>query len=80
MNTEEQPHRYIIEVSGIPGATIVSDADFEMPAATTKVIPARIRVPAGAAQKGSNKIIFVVRDRDNAAVSVAEKAAFLIPR
>jgi len=65
---------------GIPGATIISDADFEMPAATTKVIPARIRVPAGSAPKGSNKIIFVVRDRDNAAVSVAEKAAFLIPR
>lgn len=80
MNTEEQPHHYIIEVSGIPGATIISDADFEMPAATTKVIPARIRVPAGSAKKGSNKITFVIRDRDNAAVSVAEKAAFLIPR
>jgi cytochrome c oxidase accessory protein FixG len=80
MNTEEQAHHYIIEVSGIPGATIVSDADFDMPAATTRVIPARIRVPADSARKGSNKIIFVVRDRDNAAVSVAEKAAFLIPR
>jgi len=80
MNTEEQSHHYIIEVSGIPGATIVSDADFDMPAATTKIIPARIRVPAGSAKKGSNKIIFIVRDRDNAAVSVAEKAAFLIPR
>jgi cytochrome c oxidase accessory protein FixG len=80
MNTEEQAHHYIIEVSGIPGATIISDADFDMPAATTRIIPARIRVPADSARKGSNKIIFVVRDRDNAAVSVAEKAAFLIPR
>jgi len=80
MNTEEYPHRYTIEVSGIPGVAIISDTDFEMPAATTKVIPARIRVPAGSAQKGSNKIIFQVRDRDNAAVSVTEKAAFLIPR
>lgn len=80
MNTEEQARNYVIEVSGIPGAAIVSDAEFEMPAATTRVIPARIRVPAGSAKKGSNKIIFVVRDRDNAKVSVAEKAAFLIPR
>lgn len=80
MNTEELPHHYIIEVSGIPGVTIISDTDFDMPAATTKVIPARVRVPPGSAKKGSNKIIFVVRDRDNAAVSVAEKAAFLIPR
>ena len=80
INTDELPRRYEIEVSGIPGVSIVSEASFEMPAATTKYIPARIRVPAGAAQKGSNRITFIVRDRDNAKVSVAEKAAFLIPR
>ena len=80
INTDELPRRYAIEVSGIPGVSIVSEASFEMPAATTKYIPARIRVPAGAAQKGSNRITFIVRDRDNAKVSVAEKAAFLIPR
>jgi hypothetical protein len=51
-----------------------------MPAATTKFIPARVRVPAGAAKKGSSKIIFTVRDLDNENVSVTEKAAFLIPR
>jgi len=80
MNTSEQSRHYIIEVRGIPGASIVSEDEFDMPAATTRVIPARIRVPAGSAKKGSNKIIFVVHDRDDAAVSVAEKAAFLIPR
>ena len=80
MNTAEHPRQYIIEVGGIPGATLISAANFDMPAATTRVIPARIRVPAGAAPKGSNKITFTVRDRDNAAVSVTEKAAFLIPR
>lgn len=79
MNTEELPHHYAIEVSGIQGIAIVSDKDFVMPAATTKVIPARIRVPAGAAKQGSNRIIFTVRDLDNEKVSVAEKAAFLIP-
>jgi cytochrome c oxidase accessory protein FixG len=80
MNTEEHPHHYIIEVNGIPGITIVSDTDFEMPAATTKVIPARIRIPAGTSKKGSTKIIFTVRDLDNEKVTVSEKAAFLIPR
>jgi cytochrome c oxidase accessory protein FixG len=80
MNTAEQPHNYVIEVSGIPGVTIISDAKFEIQAATTKVVPARIKVPAGSAKQGSNKIVFVVRDRDNANISVAEKAAFLIPR
>lgn len=80
MNTLEQPHRYSIEVSGITGIALISDASFEMPAATTKVIPARIRVPAGAAKKGSNKIMVTVHDLDNPNVTVSEKAAFLIPR
>ena len=80
MNTDELSRHYVIEVSGIPGVTIISADNFDMPAATTKYIPARIRVPADAAPKGSNKIIFVVRDRDDAKISVAEKAVFLIPR
>ena len=80
MNTDENPRHYVIEVTGIPGVTIISDTNFDMPAATTKFIPARIRVPAGAAKKGSNKITFVVHDRDNEKLSVAEKAAFLVPR
>jgi cytochrome c oxidase accessory protein FixG len=80
MNTDERARHYAIEVSGIAGATLISDADFDMPAATTKYIAARVRVPAGAGKKGSNKITFVVRDKDDTAIKVAEKAAFLIPR
>ena len=80
MNTDENARHYIIEVSGIPGVTLISDADFDMPAATTRYIPARVRVPARSGKKGSNKITFVVRDREDAAVKVTEKAAFLIPR
>ena len=80
MNTDELPRRYRIQVSGIPGVSIVSDAEFDMPATTTRYIPTRIRVPANAAEKGSNRIIFTVSDRDNPGISVAEKAAFLIPR
>ena len=80
MNTDERSRHYVIEVEGILGISIVSDTDFDMPAATTKFIPARIRVPEGAARKGSNKIMFTVHDIDDANISVSEKAAFLIPR
>ena len=80
MNTDERARHYVIEVSGIPGISIVSDTYFDMHPATTKVIPARIRVPGDVAKKGSNRIIFTVRDLDDPKVSVTEKAAFLIPR
>ena len=80
MNTAEQPRRYVIEIGGIPGATIATETEFDIQATTSKVIPARISVPANSANKGSNRITFVVRDRDNIKISVAEKAVFLIPR
>ncbi len=80
MNTDERARHYVIEVSGIPGISLISDSDFEMTPAITKVIPARIRVPQDTAKAGANKIMITVRDRDDAKISVSEKAAFLIPR
>ncbi|RZI40535.1 cytochrome c oxidase accessory protein CcoG [Herbaspirillum sp. HC18] len=80
MNTDEQPHRFVIEVSGTPGVTLSSSAGFEMPAATTKAIPVNVRVRPKPGQSGSLPIRFVVRDQDNAAVTVTEKAVFLIPK
>ncbi len=80
VNTEEQLHRYALAVQGLDGVMVVSDADFEVPAAAAKTVPVRVRVPAGAAQPGSNRILFVVRDLENQDVSITEKAVFLVPR
>jgi cytochrome c oxidase accessory protein FixG len=80
MNTDERARHYVIEVSGIPGISLISDSDFEMKPATTKAIPTRIRVPQNVAKAGANKIMITVRDRDDAKISVSEQAAFLIPR
>jgi polyferredoxin len=80
MNTEEHPHRYTIEVTGIPGVKIVSENFFDMAAATTKAIPVRVRVPEGQAKPGSNRLTFIVHDQDYSDVSVSENAVFLVPR
>jgi cytochrome c oxidase accessory protein FixG len=80
MNTEEHPHRYTIEVSGIPGAKIVSEPFFDMAAATTKAIPVRVRVPEGQAKPGSNHLTFIVHDQDYSDIFVSENAVFLVPR
>ena len=80
MNTEEKAHRYEVTVEGISGISIISDPQFDMPPATTKAIPVRVRVPLDQAQKGSNRISFTVTDRDNPEVSVTEKAVLLTPR
>jgi cytochrome c oxidase accessory protein FixG len=84
MNTEEHVHHYRVEVAGIPGISVVSGEQFEIPAATTRAIPVRVRVPAEQVVPGSNRIRFVVREepgeRAGRQVVVTEKAAFLVPR
>jgi cytochrome c oxidase accessory protein FixG len=80
MNTEEKPNRYTVSVEGIAGAAIISESRFEVPAATTRAVPVRVRVPAGAAQTGSNRIKFVVQDTEEQSVKITEKAVFLVPR
>lgn len=80
MNTEEKAHSFEVSVEGISGVSIVSDPQFEIPAATTKAIPVRVRVPMDQAKRGSNRITFTVRERDGEGLSVTEKAVFLAPR
>ena len=51
MNTQERPHRYRIAASGLPGITVASDAEVEVPAATTRQVPLRIQIDPGATGK-----------------------------
>ncbi len=80
MNTQEQFHRFALSVSGIDGIEIASERIAEMPGATTKSFAVRVRVPAGAGAKGSNKIAFEARAMNHDSIAVREKATFLVPR
>ncbi len=80
MNTQEAFHRYEISVKGIPGIEIASERIAEVPGASAKTVPLRVRVPQGAGQKGSNRIEFDIRAINHEAIFVHEKATFLVPR
>ncbi len=79
MNTDEQPHRYRIAVSGLPGLALATESEVSVAAATTKSVPVALRVPSDAGKKGSHPIHFDVADTDNAQVRVDEKAVFMLP-
>ncbi|MBL8385703.1 MAG: cytochrome c oxidase accessory protein CcoG [Burkholderiales bacterium] len=80
MNTQEQFHRYRIAVRGIDTIEVASEAVAEVPGATTKTVPVRVRVQPGRGNPGSNKIEFEVRAMNDAGIQVREKAVFLVPR
>jgi cytochrome c oxidase accessory protein FixG len=80
MNATEASHRYRISVEGLPGIRVASEPVITMDAASTRAFPVRIRVAAGEAAGGSQKIFISVTAEDGSGLQVREKAVFLSPR
>ena len=80
MNATEAPQRYAIAVSGLPGISLVSDAEIEVLPTDVRSVAVRVQIPPDAASAGSHPIRFEIRATGDAAIHVAEKAAFLVPR
>lgn len=80
MNTQEAAHSYQISVKGINGAAIVDQTNVDVKSASAITFPVRVRIPAGAAETGSNRIRFVIKDLSSPQISVTEKAVFLVPK
>jgi polyferredoxin len=80
MNATELPQRYAIAVSGLPGISLASDAEVEVLATDVRSVAVRVQIPPGAASAGSHPIRFEIHATGDAAIQVAEKAAFLVPR
>ena len=78
MNTQERPQRYRVRATGLPGLEVASDAEVEVPAATTRQVPLRLQVGAGAAGRGSHPIEIEVRAVDDESIGARERSVFLV--
>ena len=79
-NSHEEAHKYVISVKGLAGIEIVNQTEIEVQAASVVPFPVRVRIPAGAAEIGSNRIRFVIQDMNVPKINVTEKAVFLVPK
>ncbi len=79
MNVTEEPHRYVISVSGLDKAALVGGQTIEVTSAETKSFVVSVRAPSESGKTGSNPIYFDVKALDSEKISVHEKAIFLIP-
>jgi len=78
MNTQEQTHRYRITVSGIESLRVASEDEIELPPATTRQIPLRLRLDAAYADKGSHRIYIHVQAQDDYGIAAVEDSIFLV--
>lgn len=79
MNATEQPQRYRISATGLPGLEVASEPEVLVGPAESRWVPVRLQVPYGAAGAGSHPIHFDIATVEGAA-HVREKSVFLVPR
>lgn len=79
MNATEQAHVYSIQVSGLEGIALASEAQVSVEPASNLEFTANLRVPEGVAPKGSYPVYFDVQAQDDAKIRVHEKASFILP-
>jgi cytochrome c oxidase accessory protein FixG len=79
MNTDEQPHRYRIKVSGLDSLEVAGTAELEVPAATTTSLTTSLQAQPDSGKKGSNPIFFDIEAVDGADIKIREKAVFMLP-
>ena len=77
-NTQESPQRYRIAASGLPGIGIASEAEVEVPAATTRQVPLRVQIGADAAAKGTHRIEVEVTAVADERITAREQTVFLV--
>jgi cytochrome c oxidase accessory protein FixG len=77
MNTEERPRAYEVRVAGLPGIHVWGEATIGVPAATSRMVPVRVRIEPGVAP-GSHPIEFTVSALGADTISVREDAVFFV--
>ena len=78
MNTSETPRRFAIAAEGLPSLALASPAEVDVDGASSREVPVRLRIDAGAAAPGTHRIEFEVRALDERDVKVEEKSVFIV--
>ena len=78
MNTAEQARAFEVSVSGLPGLQLWGEPTIGVGAATSRVVPVKVRLPADAAKPGSHPIEFHLRALGVDGVEVRERSVFIV--
>ena len=83
MNAAEKPLNFKLSVEGLPGLSVVTEADVRVEATQSRWVSVRLQLPYDAAPAGSHPIHFhitSVEEGDKQVGELSEKSVFLVPR
>ena len=76
MNTREAPRVFHLSAAGVPGIKVEGSDTVLVPAASTRMVPVKLKVRPGAVTAGANPLVFEVRALDDPRVMVRERSVF----
>ena len=79
-NATERPQRLRLSASGLGGVHVASDSEVWLEGAQDRWVVVRLQAPYGAAEAGSHPVTIHVQAEGDAALQVAAKTTFLVPR
>jgi cytochrome c oxidase accessory protein FixG len=78
MNTTEQARAFVIEVTGLPGMHVAGEPITGVPAASSRMVPVRVRALSYGVAPGSHPIEFHVRALGPGGAEVSEDSVFIL--
>ena len=78
MNTTEQARAFINEVSGLPGLHVAGEPITGVPAASSRMVPVKVRALSYGVATGSHPIEFHVRALGPGGAEVSEDSVFIL--
>jgi polyferredoxin len=78
MNTTEQARAYEISVAGLPGIHIAGEPTTGVPAASSRMVPVKVRAMPYGTAPGSHPIEFHIRALGVQGVEVREASVFIV--
>jgi len=78
MNTAEEPRAFLLSVSGLPGIRLAEEPTIGVGAATSRIVPVKVRVPADEVKPGAHRIEFELRALGREGVKVEEHSVFIV--
>ena len=78
MNTTERARAFVIEVTGLPGIHIAGEPISGVPAASSRMVPVKVRALAYGTAPGSHPIEFHIRALGPDGAEVREDSVFIV--
>ena len=78
MNTRESTQTFVIKAAGLPTLEVAANNTVTLPAASSQMVPVKLRVQPGQARPGVHAIEFEVRDSDEPDIVARDRSVFVI--